>query len=47
MRDVAMEHGIQMFIMATGGSILADTEAAHLAQSDESILGAPVAVYEA
>lgn len=32
-RDVAMEHGIQMFVMATGGSVLADTEAAHLAQS--------------
>ncbi len=32
-RDVAMAHGIQMFIMATGGSVLADTEAAHLAQS--------------
>ena len=33
MRDVAMTHGIQMFIMATGGSVMADTEAAHLAQS--------------
>ena len=33
MRDVALAHGIQMFIMATGGSVLADTEAAHLAQS--------------
>ncbi len=33
MRDVAIEHGIQMFVMATGGSVLADTEAAHLAQS--------------
>lgn len=33
MRDVAIAHGIQMFIMATGGSVLADTEAAHLAQS--------------
>jgi len=32
-RDVAMAHGIQMFIMATGGSVLADNEAAHLAQS--------------
>ncbi len=32
-RDVAMAHGIQMFVMATGGSTLADTEAAHLAQS--------------
>ena len=91
MRDVAIAHGIQIFVMATGGSVLADTEAAHLAQSiprafcracwscqdmltldiapnsgprcedgfitidntpglgvvpDESILGAPVAVYE-
>lgn len=33
LRDVALAHGIQMFIMATGGSVLADTEAAHLAQS--------------
>ena len=33
MRDVAIEHGIQMFVMATGGSVLADVEAAHLAQS--------------
>jgi len=33
MRDIAIEHGIQIFIMATGGSVLADTEAAHLAQS--------------
>ena len=33
MRDVALAHGIQMYIMATGGSVLADTEAAHLAQS--------------
>lgn len=33
MRDIAMDHGIQMFIMATGGSVIADTEAAHLAQS--------------
>lgn len=32
-RDVALAHGIQMFIMATGGSVMADTEAAHLAQS--------------
>jgi len=32
-RDVAMAHGIQMFVMATGGSVLADVEAAHLAQS--------------
>jgi len=33
MRDVAIAHGIQMFVMATGGSVIADTEAAHLAQS--------------
>jgi len=33
MRDVAMAHGIQIFVMATGGSVLADVEAAHLAQS--------------
>jgi len=32
-RDIALAHGIQMFVMATGGSVLADTEAAHLAQS--------------
>lgn len=32
-RDVALAHGIEMFVMATGGSVLADTEAAHLAQS--------------
>jgi len=32
-RDVAMAHGIQMFVMATGGSVMADNEAAHLAQS--------------
>ena len=33
MRDVALAHGIQMYIMATGGSVMADTEAAHLAQT--------------
>ncbi len=33
MRDVALAHGIQMFVMATGGTVMADTEAAHLAQS--------------
>lgn len=32
-RDVALAHGIQIFVMATGGSVMADTEAAHLAQS--------------
>jgi len=31
--DVALAHGIQLFVMATGGSVLADIEAAHLAQS--------------
>lgn len=33
MRDVAVAHGIQMFVMATGGTAMADLEAAHLAQS--------------
>ena len=33
MRDLAVANGIQMYIMATGGSVLADAEAAHLAQS--------------
>jgi len=31
LRDVALAHGIDMFVMATGGSVLADTEALHLA----------------
>jgi len=31
MRDVALAHGIDMFVMATGGMVLADTEALHLA----------------
>ncbi len=31
MRDVALAHGIEMFVMATGGTVLADTEALHLA----------------
>ncbi|MEO0767276.1 MAG: mandelate racemase/muconate lactonizing enzyme family protein [Pseudomonadota bacterium] len=31
MRDVALAHRIDMFVMATGGSVLADTEALHLA----------------
>ncbi|WP_299690482.1 enolase C-terminal domain-like protein [uncultured Tateyamaria sp.] len=30
-RDVALAHGIDMFVMATGGSVLADAEALHLA----------------
>ena len=32
-RDLALAHGIQCYVMATGGTVLADTEAAHLAQS--------------
>ncbi|MEX0351220.1 MAG: mandelate racemase/muconate lactonizing enzyme family protein [Paracoccaceae bacterium] len=31
MRDIALAHGIDMFVMATGGSVLADAEALHLA----------------
>ncbi len=31
MRDVALAHGIDMFVMPTGGTVLADTEALHLA----------------
>lgn len=31
MRDLAVAYGIDMFVMATGGSVLADTEALHLA----------------
>ena len=31
MRDVALAHGIDMFVMATGGSVLADSEALHFA----------------
>ena len=30
-RDIALAHEIDMFVMATGGSVLADTEALHLA----------------
>ncbi|MEM9433881.1 MAG: enolase C-terminal domain-like protein [Pseudomonadota bacterium] len=30
-RDVALAHGIDMFVMATGGTVLADAEALHLA----------------
>ncbi|MDG2339774.1 MAG: enolase C-terminal domain-like protein, partial [Paracoccaceae bacterium] len=30
MRDIALAHGIDIFVMATGGSVLADTEALHL-----------------
>ncbi len=32
-RDLALAHGIRCYVMATGGSALADAEAAHLAQS--------------
>ena len=31
MRDIALAHGIDMFVMATGGSVLADCEALQLA----------------
>lgn len=33
MRDVALAHGLQLYVMPTAGSTLADTEAAHLAQT--------------
>ncbi len=41
LRDCALAHGIDMFIMATGGSVLADTEALHLAATvpAHSLLG--------
>lgn len=41
MRDVALAHGIDMFVMATGGSVLADAEALHLAATvpDGNCLG--------
>ena len=32
-RDIALAHGIQVYVMATGGTVMADAEAAHLAQS--------------
>ena len=40
-RDVAMAHGIDCFVMATGGTVLADTEALHLAATvpDDNMLG--------
>ena len=31
MRDIALAHGIELFVMATGCTVLADTEALHLA----------------
>lgn len=41
MRDIALAHGIDMFVMATGGSVLADAEALHLAATvpDRNLLG--------
>lgn len=41
MRDIALAHDIQIYVMATGGSILADTEAAILAATipDHMCLG--------
>ena len=33
LRDIAIAHGIQMYIMPTGGTVLADAESAHLAQT--------------
>jgi L-alanine-DL-glutamate epimerase-like enolase superfamily enzyme len=41
MRDIALAHGIDCFVMATGGSVLADAEALHLAASipDHAMLG--------
>lgn len=40
LRDVALAHGIDIFVMATGGSVLADTEALHLAATipDDNML---------
>ena len=40
-RDIALAHGIDCFVMATGGSVLADTEALHLAATipDANLLG--------
>lgn len=41
LRDIALAHGIDCFVMATGGSVLADTEALHLAATipDGNMLG--------
>ena len=33
LRDLAHAHGIQIYVMPTGGTVLADAEAAHLAQT--------------
>lgn len=40
-RDIALAHGVDCFVMATGGSVLADTEALHLAATlpDDNLLG--------
>ncbi|MEM8878070.1 MAG: enolase C-terminal domain-like protein [Pseudomonadota bacterium] len=40
-RDMALAHGIDIYVMATGGSVLADTEALHMAATvpDEKMLG--------
>ena len=37
LRDFCLETGISMLIMETGGSVLSDTVAAHLAQSIPSV----------
>ncbi|MEM7461659.1 MAG: mandelate racemase/muconate lactonizing enzyme family protein [Pseudomonadota bacterium] len=39
-RDIAMAHGIDCFVMATGGTVMADAEALHLAATipDENLL---------
>jgi len=41
LRDVALAHGIDCFVMATGGSVLADAEQLHLAATlpDANMLG--------
>jgi L-alanine-DL-glutamate epimerase-like enolase superfamily enzyme len=41
MRDIALAHGIDIFVMATGGSVLADAEALHLSATipDPHMLG--------
>ena len=41
LRDVALAHGIDCYVMATGGSVLADAEALHFAATlpDHSLLG--------
>ena len=41
MRDIALAHGIDTYVMATGGSVLADAEALHLAATvpDHNLLG--------